>query len=85
MNKTIIYLRTSTEEQNPYNQLEDCKALAGKLNINSYEVLEDKVSGWKEIERQSFDIIKKGIERKEVSVLICWDLDRLFRNRRKLV
>jgi len=24
---TIIYLRTSTEEQNPENQLKDCKTL----------------------------------------------------------
>tara|TARA_Y100000310_G_scaffold96133_1_gene93929 strand:- start:240 stop:893 length:654 start_codon:yes stop_codon:yes gene_type:complete len=83
--RSIIYLRTSTEEQNPQNQLKDCEKLVKKLNINNYEVLEDKVSAWKDIDRKNFDLIKKAIERKEVETLICWDLDRLYRNRKRLI
>lgn len=85
MTRTIIYLRTSTEEQNPQNQLEDCQKLAGKLDINSYDVYEDKVSAWKEIGREAFDNIRNLIQKREITSLICWDLDRLYRNRKNLV
>jgi DNA invertase Pin-like site-specific DNA recombinase len=85
MKQTIIYLRTSTEEQNPQNQLEACQQLTQKLNLQDYEVFEDKVSGWKELERKNFNEIKKAIEKTQVKYLICWDLDRLYRNRKKLI
>jgi len=85
MKNTILYLRTSTEEQSPLNQLEACEELTHKLNLADYEIVEDKISGWKDLERESFDKIKKGIQKKEISVLICWDLDRLYRNRKKLI
>ncbi len=81
----IIYLRTSTEEQNPENQLKDCKQLATQLKLKNYETVEDKISGWKDIERNGFDKIVEAIKRKEVEHLICWDLDRLYRNRKKLI
>lgn len=81
----MIYLRTSTEEQNPENQLESCKALADDLKIDNYSVMEDRVSGWKELERENFDNITKLIRRKRVKVIICWDLDRLYRNRKRLI
>lgn len=83
--KTIIYLRTSTEEQNPENQLKDCKELLSKLYLINYEVLYDKVSGWKEKERKSFDKIKQDITKGKVNNLIVWDLDRIYRNRKKLI
>ena len=85
MKKNIIYLRVSTEEQNPFNQLEACQKLATKLNINDYEVLQDKVSGWKELERASFNQLNEGIKKQDVESIIVWDLDRLFRNRKKLI
>lgn len=81
-NKTIIYLRTSTEEQNPENQLKDC------LSINSYgeyEVIEDKQSAWKDNkERLGFEKSKQLIQMNKVAHFICWDLDRIYRNRKKL-
>jgi len=83
---TVIYLRTSTEEQNPQNQLKSCVELAVKLGLKDYEVVEEKVSGWKEdAERTKFDLIHKGIQSKQIKNLICWDLDRLYRNRKKLI
>lgn len=78
MAEVIIYLRTSTEEQNPENQLADCQ------RINSYgeaEVIEDKQSAWKDNkERPGLELIKKKIIAGEVKHLIIWDFDRLFRN-----
>ena len=83
MMKTTIYIRTSTIEQNPQNQLADC------LNINKwgeYIVLEDKQSAWKDhIERENFDKILYSIKQRRVDHLIVWDLDRIYRNRKRLV
>ena len=78
---TIIFLRTSTEDQNPENQLRDCKS------INKYGnplVIEEKQSAWKDNkEREKLEFLKKQIKKGEVDHLIIWDFDRLFRNRQK--
>jgi DNA invertase Pin-like site-specific DNA recombinase len=81
MKRTIIYLRTSTEEQNPQNQLRDCKTLIN----GDYEVIEEKQSAFKDKDRFKFEAIKKQIKQGKVSEIICWDLDRLYRNRKKLI
>jgi DNA invertase Pin-like site-specific DNA recombinase len=80
---TIIYLRTSTQEQNPENQLKDCEALAKRLGLNNYEVRLEKASAFKDTEREVFNQIKKEIQQGKIKNLIVWDLDRLFRNRIK--
>lgn len=85
MKETIIYIRTSTEEQNPHLQLKDCQALAQKLNLKDYEIVEDKISGWKELEREGFEKLRKAIQNREIKQILCWDLDRLYRNRKKLI
>ncbi|MFH1585803.1 MAG: recombinase family protein, partial [archaeon] len=77
----ICYLRTSTQDQNPKNQLRDCK----KLIEGDFEVVEEKQSAFKDKDRQLFEDIKKRISKKEITDLYCWDLDRLFRNRKKLI
>lgn len=80
MTETIIYLRTSTEDQNPMNQLKDC------LSINHYGdhfVLEDKQSAFKDQERPSFENLKKLIREGKIKHLLVWDFDRLFRSRVK--
>lgn len=86
MKETIVYIRTSTEEQTPELQLKDCEALVKKLNLNEYEVISDKQSAWKDnAEREGFDKITEAIKRRELKTLITWDFDRLYRNRKRLV
>lgn len=82
--KSFIYIRTSTEEQNPENQLNDCHAVAKKLGLEC-EIISDRTSGWKDVAREGFDSIKRQIEKGQVANIICWDLDRLYRNRKRLV
>jgi len=77
----IIYLRTSTEEQNPQNQLKDCLTLVK----GEYEVIEERQSAWKDKDRDLFDSIKKRIQKREVSNFVVWDLDRIYRKRNKLI
>jgi DNA invertase Pin-like site-specific DNA recombinase len=79
--KTVIYLRTSTQEQNPLNQLRDCKTLVS----GDYEVVEEKQSAFKDKDRPLFEQVKKQIQHRKINELICWDLDRLYRNRKKLI
>lgn len=85
MKETKIYLRTSTEEQTPELQLKDCEALAVKLGLNGYEVISEQQSAFKDIAREKFDLIREAIKRQQVKTLICWDLDRLYRNRKRLI
>lgn len=80
----IIYIRTSTEEQTPELQLRDCEELSKKLKLD-YQIIQDKVSGWKEIEREGFDNLVLSIKKNQIENIICWDLDRLYRNRKKLI
>jgi len=80
MNKTIIYLRTSTEEQTPENQLRDCLTLVS----GDYKKVEEKQSAFSDKVRPLFELIKKEIIEGKVKHLIVWDWDRLFRNRKKL-
>lgn len=81
MKSIIVYLRTSTEDQTPENQLADCKT----LTTNEFEVLQEKQSAFKDKDRLVFESIRKRIKSGKVSELICWDLDRIYRNRKKLV
>jgi len=84
MEDAVIYNRTSTEEQNPENQLNDCKSIINKLGIINYEVLNEKQSAFKDIDRPIFDSIFKEIKRGNIKIFIVWDLDRIYRNRIKL-
>lgn len=81
--KTIIYCRVSTEEQEPQNQIDDCNSIN---KWGEHEVLLDKQSAWKDnVDRESFEKIKRLIRNKRVGHLIVWDLDRIYRNRKKLI
>lgn len=77
----VIYLRTSTEEQNPQNQLKDCIKIAGEDS----EVFEEKQSAYKDKDRSVFELIKQKIKHKQISDFYVWDWDRIFRNQKKLV
>jgi len=83
--KVAIYLRTSTEEQNPENQLKDCKSVCDGLNMKEYEVLQEQESAFKDDDkREVFNSIQKGIKKGDIKNIIVWDLDRIYRNRKKL-
>jgi DNA invertase Pin-like site-specific DNA recombinase len=84
MAETAIYIRTSTEDQNPENQLKDCESVH-KLSTD-YKLFMDKQSAWKDNkERENFENLKKEIQKGSIKILIVWDLDRIYRNRGKLL
>lgn len=76
-----MYIRTSTEDQEPENQIKDIETISGK----DYVLFQDKQSAWRDDkERPSFEKLKKEIQFNKVKELYVWDWDRLFRNRKKL-
>lgn len=81
--KNTIYIRTSTEEQNPENQLKDCEAMAMKLGLDC-ETITDKQSAWNDKkQREGFNKLLEAIKKGEVKTLVVWDFDRLYRNRKR--
>ena len=81
MTKKVTYLRTSTEEQNPQNQLKDCISISEEDS----EVFEEKQSAFKDKDRPIFEALKKKIKQKQITDFYVWDWDRIYRNQKKLV
>lgn len=76
----VIYIRTSTTEQNPQNQLKDITSMFE----GEYKLFEEKVSAFNQKERVVFEKLISEIKEGNISNLYVWDLDRLYRNRIKL-
>lgn len=86
----VIYLRTSTEDQNPENQLKDCESIRpidqSIQTFCNYYLIQDKESAWDDLKiRLGFGELRNLILKKKVKYLIVWDLDRLYRNRNRLI
>lgn len=75
----IMYLRTSTTEQNPKLQLIDTATVAPAPRLIIYE----RQSAWKDNinNRPKFKHVVSLIEKGLISSINVWDLDRLYRNR----
>lgn len=86
MKSKSIYLRVSTEEQTEESQLKPILDKF-KLNINDCIILRDKVSAYKESKHeQRTDFLKllSMINKKEITEVYIWDIDRIYRNYDKL-
>jgi DNA invertase Pin-like site-specific DNA recombinase len=80
---SYVYIRCSTGEQTPELQLNDISTM---VNIESVEIHIEQVSAYKDnIKRPVFDAIRNDIKKGNVSILYVWHLDRIFRDRKKLL
>lgn len=78
----ILYLRTSSDEQDPRQQLADIQTIAPPGG----EIIEERESAWKaNHKRPAFEDILRRIRERKVAALYVWDYDRLFRNRTKAI
>lgn len=79
--KAVIYLRVSTANQNPENQLRELQEYATAQKFDVIEIITDKgVSGSKSAkERAGLDKVLKMAHKKKFDVLLFWSLDRLSR------
>jgi len=78
----IIYIRTSTLEQSPELQLKD---IATITPLDDGMIYKEQLSAWCEnVKRVVFEDILKLIKKHKASDLYVWDLDRIYRNRKRL-
>lgn len=78
----IIYIRTSTEDQEPENQIKSCEGLCK----GEYQLFQDKQSAYKDNkEREGFENARKLIKSGKINKFIVWDWDRIYRNQKRLV
>jgi DNA invertase Pin-like site-specific DNA recombinase len=78
-----LFIRTSSADQEPQLQIAD---IVKTFSLTEYHIISEKDSAFKEsAKRNEFEKLKSLIINNKVSELYVWDLDRLFRNRKKLV
>jgi DNA invertase Pin-like site-specific DNA recombinase len=78
-----IFVRTSTIEQTPALQIND---IVQSFRLTEYKVLEEQDSAFKNTaKRPEFERLKNLISSNKVGSVYVWDLDRLYRNRKRLV
>jgi DNA invertase Pin-like site-specific DNA recombinase len=83
--KAVIYLRTSTKEQNPENQKEECLRFAKNRGYEVSEVLTEELSGFKDIIRPNYEKVVEMARKGEIQAVIVWAMDRWVRNRDTLL
>lgn len=84
--KVAIYLRTSTKDQNPELQKEECLNFARSKNyLVDDRIYPEKLSGFKDINRPEYEKIKEMARKGEIQAVIVWSLDRWVRNRDTLL
>ena len=81
---TALYLRTSTADQTTDNQQLDLEKVADKMDWAVTEIFKDVFSGAK-AKRPGLDALMKAVTRKEVDMVMTWDVSRLGRSLPHLV
>jgi len=81
MDKAILYLRTSTKDQNPELQRKDGVKFGSDIGIEIVEVVSEQGSAYKleKVRPKWEEVIKRA--KKEKLNIIVWRYDRAFRNR----
>lgn len=83
--KCAIYIRTSTVKQEPQNQQMACEEFARVRGYEIEGIYLEKISGWKQIHRLQYEIIKEKARCGKISAVVVWRLDRWIRNRDTLL
>ena len=83
--RAAIYVRTSTIDQKPENQIEPCKKLALSRGYEIEGIYIERLSGYKDISRPEYEKIKNKAHLGEINAVVCWALDRWVRNRDTLI
>ena len=82
----VIYLRTSTEEQHPENQLEDCRRFAVSRGYRVEREFVERLSAWKkDLKRPDYEEVRRLANAGFIDAVIVWSLDRWVRNRDTLI
>ena len=83
--KADIYLRTSTTEQHPEKQKQECLEFAKRKGYEIGEIYLEQLSGYKQIDRPYYNEVKERARQGKIQAVIVWALDRWVRNRDTLL
>ena len=79
--KAIIYLRTSTKDQNPELQKDQCIEFCKQRGIESIEIVSEQGSAYKiDKKREKWEYVLKRAKEEKLNIIL-WKYDRAFRNR----
>ncbi len=80
MNRVAVYLRTSTQEQHPENQLPEIQAYCQTHGLEIVRIYQEQESAWKsgrQVELRR--LLADCQDGRPFDILVCWSLDRLSR------
>lgn len=83
--KVAIYCRVSTLEQDPELQLKECREFCTKNGYTIEGEYLERISGYKDVKRPYYDLIKEKARAREIQGVVVWALDRWVRNRDTLL
>ena len=83
-NRTVIYARVSTLDQNPKMQLRELRTYVKNRKLTLIGEFIDKVSGAKE-SRPQLDALMKEVRVGRVDTVLVWKFDRFARSTKQLV
>lgn len=77
----VYYIRCSSSEQEPELQIKDIDLICNQ----PHEIFKENLSAYAEnVVRPVFNSLIKLIKQKKITDLYVWDLDRIYRNRKRL-
>ena len=82
--KCAIYVRVSTEEQNPDHQVKALKTYSSNCGYETYKIYKDVISGTKS-SRPALNMLMFDMRKRLFNVVIVWKLDRLGRSLQHLL
>jgi DNA invertase Pin-like site-specific DNA recombinase len=82
--RAAIYVRVSTFDQQPENQLRELRQYIAARGWTTVEYVDRGVSGSKD-KRPALDELLVAAKRRKFDVVVCWRLDRLGRNLKHLI
>ena len=86
MESAVIYLRTSTKEQNPETQKKECVEFCKNHGWEILDIVSEQASAFKkDVKREGRDKIIAMAHRGEIKHICVWALDRWVRNRDTLI
>jgi DNA invertase Pin-like site-specific DNA recombinase len=83
MRKAIVYIRTSTKEQNPELQREDCLNFCKEKELEVQEIVSEQGSAYSNtFVRVEWEKLVKKAQQDKLDIVV-WRYDRAFRNKEK--
>jgi len=79
-----IYVRVSTDDQNPENQAQELVKYAQRMDYKIYDVYTDKCSGLKD-SRPEFNRMQEDMRHMKFDAILVWKLDRIGRSLQHLL